>query len=81
MRSSEEFTPSLPNAFSSSFLHRVAERDEPPTAGEADAAGPWRLLMLPDEGFGDVPGQVALEAGQGLGDSKHGGLRYRMLRV
>jgi hypothetical protein len=52
MRSSDEFTPSFPNAFSSSFLHRVAERDEPPTAGEADAAGPWRVLELPGQGFG-----------------------------
>jgi hypothetical protein len=52
MRSSEQFTPSLPNAFSSSFLHRIAERDEPPTAGEADAAGPWRILELPGGGFG-----------------------------
>jgi hypothetical protein len=52
MRSSEQFTPSLPNAFSSSFLHRVAERDEPPTAGDADAAGPWRVVELPGRGFG-----------------------------
>jgi hypothetical protein len=34
---------SSPNAFSPSFLHRIAERDEPPTAGEADMAGPWRV--------------------------------------
>ncbi|HEX4495117.1 MAG TPA: hypothetical protein VIE43_05555 [Thermoanaerobaculia bacterium] len=52
MRSSEQFTPSLPNAFSSSFLHRVAELDEPFTAGEADAAGPWRVVELPGRGFG-----------------------------
>jgi hypothetical protein len=52
MRSSNQFTPSLPNAFSSSFLHRIAELDEPPTAGEADAAGPWRILELPGGGFG-----------------------------
>jgi hypothetical protein len=52
MRSSEQFTPSLPNAFSSSFLHRVAELDEPPTAGEADVAGPWRVVELPGRGFG-----------------------------
>ena len=40
------------NAFSSSFLHRIAERDEPPTAGDADAAGPWYVTALPGGGFG-----------------------------
>src|SRR4029077_10222389 len=45
--------PSSRNAFSSSFLQRVGERDEPPTAGEADAAGPWHVAALPaGEGFG-----------------------------
>jgi hypothetical protein len=33
----------LPNAFTASFLDRLAERDEPPTAGDADVAGPWRI--------------------------------------
>src|SRR5829696_7876190 len=33
----------LPNAFTPSFLGRLAERDEPPTAGDADVAGPWRI--------------------------------------
>ena len=40
------------NAFSSSFLHRIAERDEPPTAGDADAAGPWYVVALSGGGFG-----------------------------
>jgi hypothetical protein len=40
------------NAFSPSFLHRIAERDEPPTAGEADAAGPWHVVALSGGGFG-----------------------------
>ena len=52
MRSSADSIPSLPNAFSSTFLHRVARLDEPPTAGEADAAGPWRVVELPGRGFG-----------------------------
>ena len=30
-------SPQHPNAFTSSFLTRLAERDEPPTAGDADA--------------------------------------------
>ena len=40
------------NAFSPSFLHRIGERDEPPTAGEADAAGPWRVFEMPGRRFG-----------------------------
>jgi hypothetical protein len=46
-------TPSpLPNAFAASFLCRLAERDEPPTAGDADVAGPWRIEPIPGHGFG-----------------------------
>jgi hypothetical protein len=41
-----------PNAFTSTFLHRLGERDEPPTAGEADAAGPWHVEEIPGQGFG-----------------------------
>jgi hypothetical protein len=53
MRSSHDsILSSSRNAFSPSFLHRIGEIDEPPTAGEADAAGPWRVLELPGEGFG-----------------------------
>jgi hypothetical protein len=53
MRSSDDSTlSSSRNAFSPSFLHCIGERDEPPTAGEADAAGPWRVLELPGRGFG-----------------------------
>ncbi len=53
MRSSDDSTlSSSRNAFSPSFLHRIGERDEPPTAGEADVAGPWRVLELPGRGFG-----------------------------
>ena len=42
----------LPNAFTPSFLGRLAERDEPPTAGDADVAGPWRIEPIPNHGFG-----------------------------
>ncbi len=53
MRSSEESTlSSSRNAFSLSFLHRIGERDEPPMAGEADVAGPWRIVELPSGSFG-----------------------------
>jgi hypothetical protein len=45
MRSSEyDSIPSVHhNAFNAAFLGRLAERDEPPTAGDADVAGPWRI--------------------------------------
>jgi hypothetical protein len=48
MRSSDHC--SRPNAFSDSFLQRIAERDEPPAGGEADVAGPWHVEAIP-EGF------------------------------
>ncbi len=44
--------PDSSNAFSPSFLERVNEQDEPPTAGEADVAGPWRIEPIPGLGFG-----------------------------
>src|SRR5829696_2656611 len=42
----------LPNAFTVDFLGRLAERDEPLTAGDADVAGPWRIEPVPQHGFG-----------------------------
>jgi hypothetical protein len=44
--------PHHPNAFTATFLNRLAERDEPPTAGDADVAGPWRIEPIPGQGFG-----------------------------
>jgi len=44
--------PHHPNAFTADFLDRMAERDEPPTAGDADVAGPWRIESIPSHGFG-----------------------------
>jgi hypothetical protein len=44
--------PEPPNAFDRRFLTRLDERDEPPTAGEADVAGPWHILELPGRGHG-----------------------------
>jgi hypothetical protein len=52
MSSYDHCIPSSQNAFSTTFLQRIGERDEPPTAGEADASGPWRVLELPGRGFG-----------------------------
>ena len=44
--------PAPANAFNPPFLDRLAQRDEPPTAGEADVAGPWRIEKIPGQGFG-----------------------------
>ncbi|HYG63726.1 MAG TPA: hypothetical protein VEL74_14185 [Thermoanaerobaculia bacterium] len=41
--STSSVRPNHPNAFTASFLARLGERDEPPTAGDADVAGPWRI--------------------------------------
>ena len=41
-----------PNVFTTRFLARLAERDEPPTAGDADVAGPWRIELIQGHGFG-----------------------------
>jgi hypothetical protein len=57
MRSSDDSTR---NAFSPSFLQRIGERDEPPAAGEADVAGPWRVEEIPGGRFG------LFRAGEGL---------------
>ncbi|HEX4495086.1 MAG TPA: hypothetical protein VIE43_05390 [Thermoanaerobaculia bacterium] len=52
MRSLDDCIPSSRNAFSPSFLARVNQRDEPPTAGEADVAGPWHVEEIPGRGHG-----------------------------
>jgi len=54
MQSFDDRTTSAihPNAFTKPFLSRLAERDEPPTAGDADVAGPWRIEPIPGHGFG-----------------------------
>jgi hypothetical protein len=44
-------TPAPPNAFDSTFLRRFDERDEPPTASEADVAGPWTIEPVPGVGY------------------------------
>jgi hypothetical protein len=54
MRSYDQtITPGVhPNVFTTQFLSRLAERDEPSTAGDADVAGPWRIEPIPGRGFG-----------------------------
>ena len=53
MGSYNPITPSVhPNIFTTQFLSRMAERDEPPTAGDADVSGPWQIEPIPGRGFG-----------------------------
>src|SRR3954453_6850472 len=52
MPSFDDSTFSSSNAFSASFLRRIQQQDEPPTAGESDVAGPWRILEMPGKRFG-----------------------------
>ena len=53
MRDCDEcISPSSPNAFTSEFLQRIGERDEPVTAAEADVAGPWAVEAMPGVGWG-----------------------------
>jgi len=44
--------PKSINAFSHPFLEEMSEQDEPPTAGEADVAGPWHIEEIPALGYG-----------------------------
>ncbi len=44
--------PLLFNAFDPYFLRRLGERDQPPTVGEANAAGPWVIEELSPRVFG-----------------------------
>src|SRR4029077_11727311 len=39
-----------PNAFTRLFLEKLGRRDEPPTAGQADVVGPWRIEAIVWEG-------------------------------
>jgi hypothetical protein len=51
-------TPTPPNAFATAFLTQAQAEEEPPTAAEADLAGPWKLESLhPAAGW---PGAVAV---------------------
>jgi hypothetical protein len=51
-----------PNAFARLFLRRMAQRDEPQTAGEADVQGPWRVVAAPGLGY------AVLRVGEDLGE-------------
>ena len=52
MRSSDDRSIPVRNAFQSGFLARIGERDEPPTGPEADVAGPYLIEEIPGAGWG-----------------------------
>jgi hypothetical protein len=53
MRSKKDRSTLLPsNAFEETFLAAIDQLDEPMTAAEAEAAGPWALLAMPGGDWG-----------------------------
>ncbi len=44
--------PTPRNAFAEEFLRKLMHVDEPLSAAEADAAGPWQVVSLADEEYG-----------------------------
>lgn len=53
MRSEKDRSTLFPsNAFDETFLAAIDQLDEPMTAAEAEAAGPWALLPMPSGGWG-----------------------------
>ncbi|HEX3531202.1 MAG TPA: hypothetical protein VH988_29425 [Thermoanaerobaculia bacterium] len=53
MRSKRDRSTLLPvNAFEETFLAAIDQLDEPMTAAEAEAAGPWALLAMPSGEWG-----------------------------
>jgi hypothetical protein len=47
MHPEDRSTPSSRNAFAEEFLNRFEQEDEPPSAAEADVAGPWEVQPFP----------------------------------
>jgi hypothetical protein len=66
-------TPRPSNAFTPEFLSRLTQRDEPLTAAQADAAGPWIVVEIPS------PGWAVLRRGESLaaGDRPTAVFRHR----
>jgi hypothetical protein len=55
-----------PNAFDAAFLERLEDREDPPTAAEAEFAGPWQVDPLPQSegsGYGLFRAGESLERG------------------
>jgi hypothetical protein len=52
-----------PNAFAADFLERLAELDEPASAGEAETAGTAQVVPVPGGGFAVLSEGLSLEEG------------------
>jgi hypothetical protein len=52
-----------PNAFAAEFLERLAERDEPASAGEAETAGTAQIVPVPQGGFAVLGEGLSLAEG------------------
>ncbi len=61
MRTETDASTTSPNAFTPEYLELLEQRDEPVTAAEADAAGPWHL-----EPFPEAAGWAVLREGESL---------------
>jgi hypothetical protein len=55
--------PRPPNVFTPAFLARLEEQDEPLTAAQAEAAGPWHIEPIPSPGWAVLAGGESLAAG------------------
>jgi hypothetical protein len=70
MRSSRDRSipdvPATSNAFDGAFLARLEEQEEPPTAAEAEVAGPWRIESLPSTPPASGGGFGLFRAGESL---------------
>ena len=56
-------TPRPSNAFTSEFLARLDQQDEPLTAAQADVAGPWIVVPIPSPGWAVLRRGESLAAG------------------
>ena len=73
-------TPRPSNVFTPEFLSRLNQRDEPLTAAQADAAGPWIVQVLPSPGWRPPPGRKSggrRPAHRGLPRARAGAPRRR----
>jgi hypothetical protein len=56
-------TPRPSNVFAPEFLARLEEQDEPLTAAQAEAAGPWHVEPIPSPGWAVLPKGQSLARG------------------
>ena len=59
-------TPRPSNAFTPEFLAQLDRRDEPVTAAQADAAGPWIVEEIPSPGWAVLRRGESVAAGEAL---------------